>query len=105
MKKHGCCTDKECTLETCMELPEGKTCGDCEFSETRSTMFGCKPSDTHCDFFPRKFNEKTVKTTQIAMPIKLHKKLKLLAANQGVTLKALILAVLEKEVEDENNRK
>ena len=26
--KHGCCEDKACTAETCMQLPEGKTCGE-----------------------------------------------------------------------------
>ncbi|MCK9567431.1 hypothetical protein M0R72_00610 [Candidatus Pacearchaeota archaeon] len=29
----GCCVDKKygkgCTEETCMQLPKGKTCGDC----------------------------------------------------------------------------
>lgn len=28
-KKHGCCADKACSDTTCMELPSGKTCGDC----------------------------------------------------------------------------
>lgn len=47
--KHGCCIDKECTQETCMELPSGKTCGDCVHIKKCSAMFGHKPKDTYCD--------------------------------------------------------
>lgn len=54
----GCCVDKECTPETCMELPAGKMCGDCVHERRCCLMFGHKPSDTYCDWFPRKFREK-----------------------------------------------
>ncbi len=26
---HGCCADKVCNDQDCMELPVGKTCGHC----------------------------------------------------------------------------
>ena len=29
MADHGCCADKACAPQTCMELPAGQTCGDC----------------------------------------------------------------------------
>ena len=58
---HGCCADKKygkgCTEETCMELPPGKTCGDCRGHEKCSMFFRCPPERTCCDFFPRRFRE------------------------------------------------
>jgi hypothetical protein len=55
---HGCCADKNCDENTCMQLPEGKTCGDCVNEKRCVAMFGHSPSDTYCDFFPRRFREK-----------------------------------------------
>ncbi len=58
---NGCCVDNEsgsprgCTEDTCMQLPEGKTCGDCAHIGRCVAMFGMKPSDTSCSFFPRRF--------------------------------------------------
>ena len=56
----GCCADKKygkgCTADTCMQLPEGKTCGDCVFSRRCIAMFGKKREHTTCDFFPRQFH-------------------------------------------------
>ena len=58
--KHGCCADKSCTLETCMGLPSGVTCGDCANLPRCAGLFGCKPGNTSCDFFPRRFVAKAV---------------------------------------------
>lgn len=55
---HGCCADEACTDATCMALPEGKTCGDCVHVYRCTTMFGHSPSDTYCDWFPRRFRER-----------------------------------------------
>jgi hypothetical protein len=55
---HGCCADKACTDKTCMELPAGKTCGHCVHVYRCTTMFGHTPTDTYCDWFPRRFNER-----------------------------------------------
>lgn len=55
MAKHGCCVDRECTSDTCMQLPAGKTCGDCVHVKRCVAIFGHKPADTYCDFFPRRF--------------------------------------------------
>lgn len=56
---HGCCVDKKygkgCTEETCMQLPEGKTCGDCVHIHRCKAMFGHVETDTSCDWFPRRF--------------------------------------------------
>lgn len=57
---HGCCVDKACTSDTCMKLPDGKTCGDCRHVERCVSMFGHVPSDAYCDWFPRRFAEKPV---------------------------------------------
>lgn len=53
---HGCCVDLRCDAETCMELPPGRTCGDCRHRR-RCTTFGFTPSEaeTVCSFFPRRF--------------------------------------------------
>jgi hypothetical protein len=61
--KHGCCTDKACTRETCMQLPAGETCGECRNFPHCLRMYGTKAEYTYCDFFPRRFckpNEKGV---------------------------------------------
>jgi len=59
MKQLGCCIDrrygKGCTKETCMNLPEGKTCGDCKFLWWCSKTLGREPESTTCDYFPRRF--------------------------------------------------
>jgi hypothetical protein len=40
-----------------MQLPAGKTCGDCAFLK-RCLMLGCtQPESTQCDFYPNKFVE------------------------------------------------
>lgn len=53
--KHGCCTDKVCTPETCMELPEGKMCEDCARFSWCAKMGCATPRRTSCDWFPRRF--------------------------------------------------
>lgn len=54
----SCCVDSQCNAATCMNLPEGKTCGDC-FHIRRCRMFGFTSSEKnkHCDFFPRRFKD------------------------------------------------
>lgn len=53
--KHGCCADKACTDATCMELPEGRNCGHCVHERRCCLIFGHTPTDTYCDWFPRRF--------------------------------------------------
>jgi hypothetical protein len=38
-----------------MELPAGLTCGHCVHVRRCCTMFGHTPTDTYCDWFPRRF--------------------------------------------------
>lgn len=54
-RTHGCCDDRACTPDTCMELPSGVTCGDCVHVERCCTIYGHIPGDTYCDWFPRRF--------------------------------------------------
>ncbi len=58
----GCCVDNECTKETCMSLPKGKSCGDCVYIERCQDLFGHVPTDTNCSFFPRRFRQKVHKS-------------------------------------------
>jgi hypothetical protein len=51
----GCCADKACTPKTCMDLPTGTTCGDCFHVRRCCAIYGHKPEDTYCDWFPRRF--------------------------------------------------
>jgi len=67
----GCCVDRRvaeqkpdrpelprgCTDDTCMRLPEGKTCGDCVHVVRCVSLFGATPTDRSCDFFPRRFQD------------------------------------------------
>ena len=65
---HGCCADKACTDATCMELPTGKTCGVCVHERRCCLMFGHTPTDTYCDWFPRRFREVTANAKLTGVP-------------------------------------
>lgn len=54
----GCCDDGACTPETCMILPDGKHCSDCHHVLRCTAIFGAKETDSHCQFFPRRFHER-----------------------------------------------
>lgn len=55
--KPGCCVDNACSEATCMRLPAGKTCADCLHCDRCTSMFGAKPTDERCGFYPRRFRE------------------------------------------------
>ncbi|MDT4828019.1 hypothetical protein FQZ97_613840 [compost metagenome] len=40
-----------------MNLPEGKTCGDCVHCRRCTLMFGHIPADESCDWSPSRFRE------------------------------------------------
>jgi hypothetical protein len=40
-----------------MDLPEGKTCGDCVHCRRCTLMFGHIPADEVCDWMPSRFRE------------------------------------------------
>lgn len=40
-----------------MNLPEGKTCGDCVHCKRCTMMFGHIPADEVCDWSPSRFRE------------------------------------------------
>lgn len=58
----GCCVDKKygtgCTEQTCMQLPDGETCGTCIHFARCAAMHGADKSCTTCDFFPRQFRKR-----------------------------------------------
>lgn len=51
-----------------MELPAGKTCGHCVHERRCVLMFGHKPTDTYCDWFPRRFSEKAAPVVATGEP-------------------------------------
>lgn len=61
----GCCVDGSCHPNyigedsenegDCMRLPYGVRCEHCTHVVRCVTMFGKKPTDDTCDWFPRKF--------------------------------------------------
>lgn len=56
MDKQGCCVDGKCTPETCMNIPDGKKCGECRWVGKCLAVINDKTAtDTVCDFFPRRF--------------------------------------------------
>lgn len=57
---HGCCADKACNAQTCMELPQGKTCGDCVNFRHCQAFYAHQADDTYCDFYPRRYRERTI---------------------------------------------
>jgi hypothetical protein len=40
-----------------MDLPAGKTCGDCVYCRRCTLMFGHIPADESCDWSPSRFRE------------------------------------------------
>jgi hypothetical protein len=58
--EQGCCVDRRCSETTCMNLPPGTTCGDCRHITRCGAIFGHVPTDTYCDWFPRKFSPAVV---------------------------------------------
>lgn len=61
----GCCIDRDyegarrCNEQTCMNLPDEKTCGDCVHETRCTTIFGAKSENSYCQFFPRRFREES----------------------------------------------
>jgi hypothetical protein len=41
-----------------MTIPDGKTCADCRHCIRCCGMFGAKPDNTECDFYPVRFAPK-----------------------------------------------
>lgn len=54
---YGCCADKACNEKTCMQLPAGKTCGNCAHIKHCVAFYAHSTTDTYCDFYPRRFVE------------------------------------------------
>ena len=54
--QHGCCVDKACNTETCMQLPNGSTCDDCIWLRSCVALgYTNSGKNTSCDFYPRRF--------------------------------------------------
>ena len=49
----------KCQTFSTMELPEGKTCGDCYAVNHCISLYGVKAANTFCDFWPIRFREAT----------------------------------------------
>lgn len=41
-----------------MYLPDGETCGSCASKERCCALYGAKPENTWCDFYPVKFRKR-----------------------------------------------
>lgn len=57
---HGCCVDLACsradpTKPPCMALGDGLACKDCVHMLRCTSIFGAKPENTYCQFFPSRF--------------------------------------------------
>lgn len=57
MECRNCPNLKNCQRQ-CMDLPDGKTCGDCHNVGWCTTAYGVKPENTFCDFEPIRFKQK-----------------------------------------------
>jgi hypothetical protein len=75
-RRPGCCVDRAsreegiasgrplhdlpegCDNHTCMSIPDDHTCADCVHEKRCTTMFGAKPQNTTCGYFPRRFRLK-----------------------------------------------
>ena len=68
--KHMCCKKHACRPETCMALPEGKTCGDCKYGHACSRGEKRHHAQTACDYFPRRFRERPVRAYGIEAAVK-----------------------------------
>lgn len=54
------CTYRKSCKRQCMDLPNGKTCGDCRNYEKCRMLCGSriKSENTQCDFEPTRFKER-----------------------------------------------
>lgn len=43
-----------------LDLPDGKICNDCVHVARCCLIFGHAPTDTYCDFYPRRFQARKV---------------------------------------------
>lgn len=68
--KHYCCEQRACRPETCVALPDGKTCGDCVYAHLCSRGKAEHNAQTACDTFPRRFKERPVRAEGIAAAVK-----------------------------------
>lgn len=48
-----------------MKLPEGKTCADCLHCRKCTSMFGAKPENNYCDFYPVRFVQKSMEKDNV----------------------------------------
>lgn len=56
----GNCDYKRHCRNQCMNLPEGKTCADCQNLQWCQMAYGVKPENMQCDFEPICFRQKKV---------------------------------------------
>ncbi len=50
------CSGSSRSVFATMDLPEGRTCGDCRhFKRTCEWLISCKPERTSCDWWPVRF--------------------------------------------------
>lgn len=47
-----------CNEQTCMQLPDGLTCSQCVHIERCCKIYGQKADANHCQWFPRRFQER-----------------------------------------------
>lgn len=45
-------------IEDELALPKGKTCSDCVYCRKCCAMFGAKPDNVTCDFYPVRFYQR-----------------------------------------------
>lgn len=57
MECRNCPNLKNCKQQ-CMNLPDGKTCADCQHVGWCTKVYGVKPENTSCDFEPVRFKQK-----------------------------------------------
>lgn len=51
------CEYLKCCRHQCMNLPDGKTCGDCKHLAWCTQVYSVKAESTMCDFEPIRFAE------------------------------------------------
>lgn len=54
------CPNRKSCRHQCMDLPVGKTCGDCVYYNHCTVFYGVKANNTKCDFEPIRFKAKPV---------------------------------------------
>ena len=59
-------SERELKVIESMNLPPGKTCGDCQFYRFCNGYFGCPETNVKCDWAPSRFKVRVTPRAEVS---------------------------------------